>query len=187
MQKIMVDMDDVICDNTFLTLVNKFLGTDYKIDYFKSYYIQDIIPKDRYEEWKEFFNENNVYDYAKIIDNSYEILKKLSEKYEIYIVTAYIFKDNEKYTGNNLKNKFEWLLENFQFIPPQNYIFTTNKEIINCQIKIDDRIENLQGKADKKILFTSYHNKNISEEELNKKGIIRANNWQEIEKILLKD
>lgn len=43
-----------------------------------------------------------------------------------------------------------------------------------------------------KILFPSYHNKNVTDEELNQKGVLRAgydwrNGWNEIEKILLKD
>lgn len=185
MKRVMVDMDDVICDGGFLSLVNQFLETDYKIKDIKTYYIQDLIPKERYPEWSKFFNSKNLYDYCEIIPDTYEVLEKLSKKYEIYITTAYIFRDNEEYSANNLKNKFEWLYKNLPFISPDNYIFTTNKEIIECEIKIDDKLSNLQGKAETKLLFTAYHNKTISEDELNKNGAIRVNGWKEIEKILL--
>ena len=49
MKKIMIDMDDVICDGGFLSLVNQFLGTSYQKEDIKTYYIQDLIPKERYK------------------------------------------------------------------------------------------------------------------------------------------
>jgi len=57
-------------------------------------------------------------------------------------------------------------------------------------VQIDDRLSNLDESIDTKILFPSYHNKNISEEELNKKGAIRAgydwrDGWIEVAGILL--
>ena len=60
-----------------------------------------------------------------------------------------------------------------------------NKDMLEADIRIDDSISNLKGKAEKKILFTAYHNKNITDDKLEKEGVIRANSWREIEKILL--
>ena len=184
MKKIMVDMDDVICDGGFLSLVNQFLGTNYQKGDIKTYYIQDLIPKEKYPEWTEFFNTKNVYKFCQMLPDTYEVLEKLSKKYDIYIATAYIFRDNEGYSANNLKNEFEYLYENLPFISPDNYIFTTNKEIINCDIKIDDKLSNLAGKAETKLLFTAYHNTEIPQEELEKQGVLRVNSWKEIETLL---
>ena len=72
------------------------------------------------------------------------------------------------------------------FIEPQNYIFTADKSIVNCDIKIDDKISNIEG-AETKLLFTAWHNKDLTAEELNKQNIIRVNNWKEIRKVLLED
>ena len=185
MKKIMVDMDEVICGGGFLNLVNEFLEANYKIEDIKIYYIQDLIPKERYKEWSKFFNAKNVYDYCEMIEDTYEVLENLSKKYEIYIATDYIFRDNKEYSANILKNKFNWLYEKLPFIEPSNYVFTVNKEIINCDIKIDDKLSNLKGKAETKMLFTAYHNKTITEEELKQEGAIRVNGWKDIEKILL--
>ena len=60
--------------------------------------------------------------------------------------------------------------------------YTSNPVV--SDIKIDDKIENLVN-GDIKILFTAYHNKNISDEELKNQGIIRAKDWLDIKKILL--
>ena len=185
MERIMIDMDDVICDGGFLALVNQFLNSDYKKDDIKTYYIQDLIPKERYKEWTEFFNRKNVYEYVEFLKDAYEVMENLSKKYELYICSSYIFRDNEEYSAKNLMNKFEWLYKNIPFIPPENYIFTSNKEIIDCQIKIDDKLSNLSGNAQKKLLFTAYHNKDITDEELKNNGARRVESWKEIEKILL--
>ncbi len=51
---------------------------------------------------------------------------------------------------------------------------------------IDDKAENLEGNNKRmKLLFTAFHNKNISEKELKEQGLIRVTDWKEVEKILL--
>lgn len=185
MKKIMIDMDDVICGGGFLAIINEFLGTSYREEDIKTYYIQDIIPEYKREEWKVFFGNKNIYDYTYILPDAYEVMEKLNKKYELYIVTAYIFKDDEWKSAEHLKNKFNYLIKTFPFIKPQQYVFTSSKEIIDCDIKIDDKASNLKGNAEKKLLFSAYHNKHIPDEELKKDGLIRVNNWKEIEKILI--
>jgi len=185
MKKIMIDMDDVICGKGFLRLVNNFLNTDYKEEDIKQYYIQDLIPEERREEYKKYFYDKNLYEYAELLPGVCEVMRKLQEKYELYITTAYIFRDYPETSSNHLKNKFEYLCRELPFVKPENYIFTTNKEIINCEIKIDDRLSNLEGNAEIKLLFSAYHNREITDEELKQKGVIRVDSWYDIEKILL--
>lgn len=85
-----------------------------------------------------------------------------------------------------IKYKHNYLCEKLPFIPVNNYAFVNNKSIINCDIKIDDKLDNLVN-ADIKILFTSYHNKDLDDEFLKQKGVIRANSWLEVKDILLKE
>jgi 5'-nucleotidase len=184
-KRIMIDLDDVICNKGYLYLVNKFLNTNYEVDNFKNYYIQDVIPKERIEEWNDFFAKNNMYDKAEFIDTAQESIRKLSEKYEIFIVSAYFIKDNPIVSGKVLKDKFEWLSTNLPFISSLNFVFANNKEIIDCDIKIDDKLSNLDGHGEVKLLFDAYHNKNITDEELKSKNVQRVHNWKEIEDILL--
>lgn len=183
-KRIMVDMDDVITTGGFLHLINEYLKTNYTEDDFESFYMQDIMPnKDEFFKW---FKTHNMYDYCSLTPNVYEVLEKLSKNYEIFIGTSYIIRDIIKDTAFLLPQKYEFLINTFPFINPNNIIFLGNKSVLNCDIKIDDRIDNLDG-AKTKILFTAWHNKNISKDELNNKGIKRANNWKEIENILLKE
>ncbi len=183
-KRIMVDMDDVITTGGFLYLINQYLGTNYKEDDFNSFYMQDIIPdKDEFFNW---FKKHNMYDYCTLVPNVYETLKKLSHKYEIFIGTSYIIRDIVNDTAFLLPQKYNFLIKNFPFINPNNFVFLGNKSVLNCDIKIDDRIDNLQS-AKTKILFTAWHNKNIPREKLREQNIKRANDWIEIENMLLKE
>lgn len=184
-KRIMIDMDDVICSGGFLYLVNQFTHQNYTTEDFTKYYMQDIIKPEKKVEWLEFFKNSNMYDQAKFIGSARETIQKLSEAYEVFIVTAYLMKDDISISGKLLKDKFAWLQENLPFIHPQNYVFTNNKDVVNCDIKIDDRPSNLTGTNVTKLLFTAYHNKNLTNEELNAENIQRVDSWEEIEKILL--
>lgn len=185
MKRILVDMDDVICVHGFINIVNDFLGTNYTEDAANSYYINDLVPKAKMKDWIEFFKKRNVYDYMELNKDVQEVLKKLNDKYEIYIVTAYIFRDDPSISGNQLKNKFDYLKKYLPFINPENFIFLSDKSLINADVRIDDNIQKLEGVSELKLLYTAYHNKDITEEELKKQSIKRVNNWKEIEKILL--
>ena len=57
---------------------------------------------------------------------------------------------------------------------------------MNFDIKIDDRTNNLEN-ANTKLLFNAWHNKNITQEELDKENIIRVNSWLEIKDLLIKE
>ena len=74
------------------------------------------------------------------------------------------------------KFQIKWLINS-------RFIFTVYKTIVNCNIKIDDEINNIEG-AETKLLTTAWHNKDLSYKELKNQGIIRVNNWKEIGDIL---
>lgn len=179
----MIDMDDVITKGGFLYLLNQYLHTNYQEKDFDGFYMQDILPnKKAFFDW--FFNQN-LYDYCTLLPNAYEVLEKLNKEYDIYIGTAYIFREIPEKCGIILQQKFNYLIETLPFIQPSQYIFLTNKSLLNCDIKIDDRIKNLKN-AKRKLLFTAYHNQSLSKEDLDKQNVERVNDWKDIEKILIK-
>ena len=180
-KKILIDMDDVIIKDYLLNAVNFYLTKKYTYDDISGYYIQDII-----EDKKSFFNfffSENFYKFAYIEDDVKDTLIYLNKKYDVYILSSYIYRECVKESSIVLKYKHEYLIDNFNFLDPNKFIFTNSKNIIYGDVKIDDKIENLEN-AEMKILFTAYHNKNISEKELKKKGIIRVRKFSEIKNIL---
>ena len=184
---LLLDVDEVICFSGYLEAVNDFLNTNYNIDDFDCYYIDEkVIPKERFKEFNEYVSKRNLYDYTSFLPGAIETIKKLNEKYEIYICSACLNTFDLDNSGIQFKNKYDFLRKTLPFINPHNFIFLGNKSVLNCDIKIDDRLDNLDG-AKTKILFTAFHNKKISEKKLKKQGIKRVNSWKEIEQLLLKE
>ena len=180
----MIDMDKVITDSRFLDLINEFLGTNYEWNDFKTYYLQEIIG-DKKEEFWNYVKDRNFYEGATLFEGCYDVLRKLNDKYDLYIVTAYLWNDVIDISGDNLRNKYYYLREMLPFINPNKYIFTTNKNLLKFDIRIDDRLDNIM-EADTKILFTAWHNRDLDDKFLEDNNVIRVNSWDDIEKLLLK-
>lgn len=180
---LIVDQDDVICTNGFLYLINRFLGTNYTYDDFKDFYMQNIIPNK--EDFFKWFVTQNLYDYCELTPGCYDVLSELNKQYELYIATSYIYPEIVSKSGFNLEHKFEYLQKNLPFISPYQYIFISNKKLLNGDIKIDDRLDNLDD-ANTKLLFDAFHNRKYSKEYLNSIGVERMNDWFDIKRRLLK-
>lgn len=190
---LLVDVDEVIVFSGFLEAVNAFLGTNYQIDDFTTYYIDEaVIPKERMQEFNEFLHHRNLYENASLLPGAIETLRKLSEEYNIYLLTACVNPFDIEGSGKVFQDKYNFLVKNLPFIKPENFIFTSAKHLFKAYAKIDDRESNLtDDDIEVKILFPSYHNKDIKDEELTELGIIRAGydwrtGWQNIENLLLK-
>ena len=192
-KKILLDIDEVFCFSGYLELVNEFLNTNYTIDDFTEYYIDEVaIPKDRKQEFYQFISTKDQYENPVLLPGTLETIKILSKYYDIYPCSDCCNPFDLKNSGRIFKSKFELLYRLIpeDVIPPKNYIFTGAKDICRADIQIDDLVSNLNPAIPIRILFPSYHNKNVSNEELKEKGILRAGydyhtGWQEVAKILL--
>ena len=181
-KKLMVDMDDVICTNGFLYMINKYLGSNYTYDDFSEFYMQDILPdKDKFFDW---FMNQNMYDYCELMPDCYDVLRELNEEYDLFIATDYVWREIANKSGYIVEHKFNWLQDKLPFISPEQYIFLVNKRVLDMDIRIDDKINNLDG-SDVKLLFSSYHNREYTDEYLSDMGIERMNSWIDIRNRLL--
>ncbi len=194
MKKILLlDVDDVICFNVFLSAINEFLGTNYEIDFFKEYYIDKcVIPKERFDEYNRFLSERNLYKDAYPLPGAVEKVKRLDKVFDIHICSSCINPFNIESSGRLYKDKFDFLIRVLSFLNPEKFIFTNYKNLIAGDIIVDDRLSNLGGNREQRILFPAYHNKEISDNELIKNKIVRAGydwktGWDEVENILLSD
>lgn len=186
-KSIMIDMDEVIVVGIFSEFLTEFLG---EVDFEKlnGQNRQDLI-RGKEEEFKKIYKYKNLYkndrgDYIESLPDCVNVVKELNEKYDVYIVTAYVWKENVIDAATNLKNKFEYLHYWFPFIDTNNFIFMSNKTKIKYDIGIDDRTSNLEN-CNKKLLFTEFRNKKLTDEELESRKIIRVNNWLDVKRELL--
>ena len=131
-KSIMIDMDEVIVVGRFSNFLVDFLG---KVDFnqLHSQNRQDLI-KGKEEEFKKIYKYKNLYkddngDYLEPLPNCVEVIKELNEKYDIYIATAYIWKEDVIDAATNLKNKFEYLHYWLPFVDTNNFIFMTKRHV----------------------------------------------------------
>lgn len=186
MKKIMIDLDETICSPSYLKEVNKYLNTNYTYEDIKTYFVEDIIAEDKKQDFLDYFYQNvNAYDDAMILPDAIGVIEKLSHFYEIYIVSAFVDKRRIKESSIMAKYKYEWILKNMPFIDPKKIVLTGSKDIIMCDIKIDDKVGNLKGYGETKLLMDQLHNQKYSFEELTNMNIKRVYDWQQVEAILL--
>lgn len=184
---IMIDMDEVIVVGKFSDYLVEFLG-NVNFDNLHTQNRQDLI-KGREEEFRKIYKYKNLYkdengNYIAPLSDCVDVIEKLNERYDVYIVTSYIWKEDVIDAATNLKNKFEYLQYWFPFIDTNKFIFMTDKTKIHYDIGIDDRISNLES-CNRKLLFTEFRNKNVTKKELENIGIKRVNNWLDVEKEIL--
>ena len=186
-KKILIDVDEVVCNSSLLDAINEFLNTNYKLEDFNEYYIDSVIPDEKKEAFYQSISNYDFYENARIIDGAVEVIKELSKVYDVYICSSCVMFYNMQNSGIYFKYKYDFLLKHFPFLNPERFVFTGYKNFFVADVQIDDRIDHLEGEYVKtKLLMTAYHNKNISEEELKTKGVVRVNSWNEIKNLLLK-
>lgn len=188
---LLLDIDEVFCFSGFLPAINDFLGTDYKIDDFTEYYIDEaVIPQERFEEFNKYLASINQYEKAEILPYAIESLIKINEYYNIYPCSSCINPFDKPNSGRLFYYKYNFLMQNLPFIKPENYIFTDSKFLFKAYAQMDDRLQKLNNDIPIKILFPAYHNRNITVEDVKKENIFKAGNdwrtgWLEATDILL--
>jgi 5'-nucleotidase len=174
-KKIAIDMDEVMADpiEKFINLYNQDFALDLKLEALHGKEIFEAVPHEHSHKVWEYINAEGFFRDLTVIPGSQEVIKALTEKYEVFIVSAGMeFR-------NSLIDKFDWLQDHFPFISWKNYVLCGDKSIIGADIMIDDRPKNLRTfSGERKLLFTSPHNVNLTEFE-------RVSTWQEVAEKLL--
>lgn len=169
-KRIAIDMDDVMAaaGKKILFTYNTINGTDFKDHHFtgKDYY--DVLDEKHYHIIREEIFKPGFFRNMEVIADAVEVIKKLQDKYEIFIVSA------ATEFPNSLKEKIEWLEEHFPFITWKNIVLCGDKSIISADYLIDDHEKNLRTFKGKTLMFDAIHNQKVM-------GYERFKSWKEIE------
>ena len=180
-KSLLLDVEEVIFFGGFLQAVYDFLHTNYVIDDFKDYYIDAVaIPENRFEEFNKFVRGRNMFENPQMLPYAIETIEILCEYYEVFLCTDSINPFDIDGSSRNFIDKFKALQRILPFIDPTHYIFTSNKSLFNADVQVDDRLAKMDNDVKLKILFSSYHNMEIPEEEIKRAGAIRAGkSWRD--------
>jgi 5'-nucleotidase len=169
MQRVLVDMDEVIADTTLgmIGWYKRVYGGD--IDYKKMLAGHSLIkgfPEEHQTDVRQQLYEPGFFRHLPVMENSVEVLKEMNKKYEVYIVSA------ATEFPNSLTDKYYWLEDHFPFFSWKQMVFCGDKSMIQADFMIDDHAKHLQYFRGKPFIFTAPHN-------LNEQRFERLNNWKE--------
>lgn len=175
MERIIVDMDEVIAD-TMGGMIEWYTQTyGLPIDYQRMLgqsWLNGFPEQHRQLVWNRLLSPG-FFRHIPVIEKSQDVLKAINERYELYIVSAAME------FPNSLQDKQQWLGEHFPFIHWKQIVLCGDKRLISGDHMVDDHARNLVHFNGNKYLFTAAHN-------LNEQEYQRFNNWEEIAAVFLK-
>lgn len=166
---IAVDQDFVLAKLTekWVEYYNTIFDDSLKIEDIKSWDVTQYVKPEAKNYMINILNLHKFYRDLEVVEDSQRVLGQLSDSYEIIIVT-------DPFTRMSFKSKYDWLKENFPFIPTTNYVFTGNKSIVQADYLIDDGVHNLEVFKGYGLLYEAPYNENEDR-------FYKVKNWQDIE------
>ena len=167
MKTIVCDIDDVICHNHFIPVINKYLGTRYKESDFDEVQFEKVLfPDDESRrKFNNFYVSVDSYEGVRLMDHAYEVLKKLNKKHRLILLTNCCHYEMPVEFGRQFTDKWKFISEKLPFLPLENIIFATQKDLIKGDVIIDDRLYNMTGDYKHKLMYTTFHNKKVTDAE----------------------
>lgn len=168
-ERICIDIDHVLGDliGSWVDKYNKIYNDNFKVEDATEWDWHKLVKP---EVGKKIYSllTPDLFENLEVIEGSQEAVRKLTERFDVYLVTA----------ASNaiiIPSKANWIKKNFPFIDKSRIVYAIDKSICNGQYLIDDKPENLETFRGEKLLFDACHNKKEDR-------FIRMNNWKEIEK-----
>lgn len=169
---IAIDMDDTIENllSAWIDWLNREHNLNASINDVKSWEMGVLYPQLSHEQiFAPLFNDSFWYTVAPKLDAVEYLERLIKEGQDVYIVTSSHY--------STVKPKFEAIIERyFPSIDWKHIIITNNKQMIKCDIMIDDGPHNLENGQYIRVLFDAPHNKTYPAEEHKMK---RVYNWEE--------
>lgn len=169
MKRLIIDMDDVMADATgqFIRFYEKEFGSPITREQLNFKEEMEGFPAHHQKIVYRFIFQKDFFRTMEVKENAQEIVRKLNEKYELFIVSSAME------FPNSLNEKLDWLTEHFPFLHWKQFVFCGSKAVVYGDYMVDDMIHNLERFNGEKFIFTAPHN-------LQHNHFSRLNNWKEV-------
>lgn len=162
-------MDEVISAFSLkcLQLFNAEYHSNYTVNHLQGKLLSELDHRFK-EKVNHYLAEESFFLDLEVMEGSQDALRRLSDQYEIFIVTAAM-----EFPAS-LAPKYQWLKKHFPFLNEKHFVFCGDKSIIRTDYLIDDTPLNLEKFEGEGLLFSAPHN-------INNTSYVRLNNWKEVE------
>ncbi len=177
MLRIAIDFDSTLFPTMerVIELYNKRHSTSLDMSQITMYNLHDNFPADVADELIELFVEKELYSSLQPYKGAIRAVKALAEQgHEIYIATSTDVR--------NMEWKEELLQKHFPFIPKKNLIRIHNKSLLNVDVLVEDKLDNLKSTFADRICFDQLWNRDEEADWVY--SIYRIHYWGEIINII---
>lgn len=177
MKRIAIDFDETLFPTleNVLDIYNRRHNTNIEPSQITQYQLHDNFSPDVADEILELFVEKDVYASLQPYRGAIRAIKTLVEQgHEIYIATSTDVR--------NLEWKEELIQKHFPFIPRNNLIRIHNKALLNVDVLVEDKLDNLKSTFADRICFNQPWN--IDGDADYVYSIFRIHHWGEIINII---
>ncbi|WP_221567392.1 5'(3')-deoxyribonucleotidase [Alkalihalobacillus sp. TS-13] len=167
---LLIDMDSVICDlmSEWHRRYNEEYDDNLSAEDLDCWQSEKYVKTECGTKIYDFLDESGLFIRLEPLPNAIEVLRRLSERHDILIVTSsrtYAYTEKEK-----------WVEKHLPFIGARNLIFTHRKDMVRGDILFDDAPHNLiafEESGRKAVAMDYRYNRNVDVE--------RVQNWLEFE------
>lgn len=177
MLKIAIDFDETLFPTLekILEVYNKHHNTNIELSQITTYSLHDSLPVEVADELLELFVEKTIYDSLQPYKGAIRAVKTLIEQgHEVYIATSTDIR--------NMEWKEQLLQKYLPFIPKNNLIRIHDKALLNVDVLVEDKLDNLKSTFADRICFDQYWNRDESADFAY--SIYRIHHWGEINNII---
>lgn len=177
MLKIGIDFDETLFPTLekVLEIYNKRHSTNIEVSQITTYNLHDSFDECVANELIELFVEKDVYSSLQPYKGAVRAVKTLVEQgHEVYVATSTDVR--------NMEWKEELLQKHFPFIPKKNLIRIHNKSLLNVDVLVEDKMDNLTQTFADRICFNQSWN--FDEGKDFAYSIYRIHHWGEIINII---
>ena len=177
MYRIAIDFDEVLFATLekVLEIYNKRHGTNIELSQITTYNLYDNFDSEVADELIELFVEKDVYSSLQPYKGAVRAVKSLVEQgHEVYIATATDVR--------NMEWKEELLQRHFPFVPKKNLIRIHNKSLLNVDVLVEDKIDNLKSTFADRVCFDQPWNQDNDSDYVY--SIYRIHHWGEINNVI---
>lgn len=177
MKRIAIDFDETLFPTLekVVEAYNKRHGTNIELVQITTYNLHDSLPTDVADELLDLFVEKSVYDSLQPYKGAVRAVKAFVEQgHEVYVATSTDVR--------NMEWKEELLQKYFPFIPKKNLIRIYNKSLLNVDVLVDDKLDNLKSTFADRICFNQPWNQDKDADYVY--SISRIHHWGEINNVI---
>lgn len=175
--KIAIDFDETLFATLekVIEIYNKRNGAELSLSQITTYNLFECLSSDVAEQLIELFEDETVYDFLQPYNGAIRAVQTLvNNGHEVYIATAT--------SSKNLEWKEQLLKRYFPFVPQENVIRIHNKKLLNIDVIIDDKLDNLTQTFANRICFCQPWNNDKEKDYIY--DISRIHHWGEIVNII---